>query len=162
MTGRSIDIALTQSEAGGCMESVYENVCTLTTDPELSFNYATTDELNNWGFSEGCFSCFLQDKKDVIIQVITTYHHRDGANCAYQADVDYLKKNDYGKLIEAKTLGEASVLFEKKQSDGTTYNLLFFKNNVFASISAKYKKEKADNVHHIIGLAEKIEGKIAV
>jgi hypothetical protein len=36
------------------------------------------------------------------------------------------------------------------------------KNNVFASISAKYKKEKADNVNRIIGLAEKIEGKIAV
>ncbi|MCX9011326.1 MAG: hypothetical protein OIN66_09405 [Candidatus Methanoperedens sp.] len=160
MTGRPIDIALTKAEAGENMESIYENICTLATEPDLCFNYATTDNLNNWGFAEGCFSCLLLDRKDVIIQVITTYQHRDGAKSAYRADVDYLKKNDYGAPVKTKTLGEASILFEKKQSDGITYNLLFLKDTVFTSISAKYKKDKADNVKHIIGLAEKIEGKI--
>jgi len=62
MTGRSIDIALTQVEAGDKTEIIYENVCTLSSEPELSFNYATTDELRKWGFSEGCFSCLMKDK----------------------------------------------------------------------------------------------------
>ncbi len=158
---RSIDIALTLAEAGDGMDAVYENVCTLASEPELCFNYATTDDLKNWGFSEGCFSCFLQDKKDVIIQVVTTYKNREGASSAYIADVDYFKKNDYGRPVRTKTFGESSVLFKKKQSDGITYNLLFLKNTTFTAISAKYKKDKDDNIDHIIGLAEKIERKIS-
>src|SRR3972149_4336780 len=106
MTRRSIDIALTRIEAGADTEEVYENVCTLSGEPELSFNYATNDDLNNWGFSEGCFSCLLLDKKDVIIQAITTYRHSEGASKAYNANVDYLKKNDYGKPLKAIILGE--------------------------------------------------------
>jgi len=160
MAERSIDIALTRVEAGDGMETIYENVCTLATEPGLCFNYATTEELKNWGFSEGCFSCLLLDKKDVVIQVVTTYENKEGANHAYDADVNYLKKNKYGRPVKAKTIGEASILLKKKQSDGTTYNLLFLKDNVFAAVSAKYKKDKADNINHITGLAEKIEEKI--
>ncbi|MDP2767185.1 MAG: hypothetical protein Q8O41_07030, partial [Candidatus Methanoperedens sp.] len=91
MAERSIDIALTRVEAGDCMETIYENVCTLATEPELCFNYATTVELKNWGFSEGCFSCLLLDKKDAIIQAVTTYKNSEGASQAYNADVNYLK-----------------------------------------------------------------------
>jgi hypothetical protein len=160
MTGRSIDIALTRVEAGDNTEMVHENVCTLLTEPDLNFNYATTEDLTNWGFSEGCFSCFLMDKKDVIIQVITTYRDGEGANMAYNADVDYLKKNKYGRPVKIKTIGESSLMLKKKDIDGITYNLLFLKNNVFAAVSAKYKKEKADNLDHITGIAEKIAGKI--
>jgi hypothetical protein len=157
---RSIDIALTRVEAGDSMETVYENVSTLATEPELCFNYATTEELKNWGFSEGCFSCLLLDKKDVIIQVITTYRSSDGAKQAYNSDVNYLKQNKYGSSLKAKTVGEASIILKKKQSDGTTYNLLFLKNNVFAAISAKYKQDKSGNIEHLRGIAEKIEEKI--
>ncbi len=160
MTERSIDIALTRAEAGDDMEMVYENVCTLSTEPEVCFNYATTKELENWGFSEGCFSCLLKDKKDIIIQAITTYENGEGANSAYSADANFLKKNGYGKPVKAKSIGEKSVLLKKKQSDGTTYNLLFLKNNVFAAVSAKYKKDKAGNIEHITELAGKIEEKI--
>lgn len=142
------------------METIHENVCTLATEPGLCFNYATTEELRNWGFSEGCFSCLLLDKKDVIIQVITTYQSSEGASHAYNADVNYMKNNGYGRPVKTKTIGEASILLKKKQSDGTTYNLLFLKDNVFAAVSAKYKKDKADNINHIAGLAEKIEEKI--
>ncbi|MCZ7393108.1 MAG: hypothetical protein ABOK23_04795 [Candidatus Methanoperedens sp.] len=157
---RSIDIALTRAEAGDGMETVYENVCTLATEPELCFNYATTEELKNWGFSEGCFSGLLLDKKDVIIQVVTTFQNRDGANQAYNADVNYLKENNYGRPVKAKTVGEASIILKKRQSDGTTYNLLFLKSNVFAAVSAKYKKDKAGNIEHLRGIAEKIQEKI--
>lgn len=160
MAERSIDIALTQVEAGSGMDLLYENVCTLDSDPELCFNYATTHDLKSWGFAEGCFTCLLQDKKDVIIQVITAYSHREGANTAFQADADFLKKNDYGRPVKIRTLGEASILFKKKQNDGVTYNLLFQKNTIFAAISTKYKKDMADNVDSIVGLAEKIEQKI--
>jgi len=160
MTGRSIDIALTRVEAGDNTDMVYENVCTLLTEPDLNFNYATTEDLANWGFSEGCFSSFLMDKKDVIIQVITTYRDSEGASKAYNADVDYLKKNKYGRPVKTKTIGESSLMFKKKDTDGITYNLLFLKNNVFAAVSAKYKKEKAENLDHITALAEKIAGKI--
>ncbi len=160
MTGRSIDIALTRVEAGDNTEIVHENVCTLLTEPELNFNYATTEDLANWGFSEGCFSCFLMDKKDVIIQVITTYRDGEGANKAYNADVDYLEKNKYGRPVKTKTIGESSLMLKKKDTDGITYNLLFLKNNVFAAVSAKYKKEKAENLDPITGIAEKIAGKI--
>ena len=160
MTERSIDIALTRVEAGDCMETIHENVCTLATEPGLCFNYATTEELEYWGFSEGCFSCLLLDKKDVIIQVITTYQSSEGASQAYNADVNYMKNNGYGKPVKTKTIGEASILLKKKQSDGTTYNLLFLKDNVFAAVSAKYKKDKINNIDHITGLAEKIEEKI--
>ncbi len=159
MPERSIDIALTRAEAGDSMETVYENVCTLATEPGLCFNYATTQELKKWGFSEGCFSCLLLDKKDVVIQVITTYQNSEGASHAYNADMQYLKKNNYGKPVKTKTIGESSILLKKKQSDGTTYNLLFLKSNVFVAVSAKYKKDKAENVEHIMALAEKIEGK---
>jgi hypothetical protein len=161
MTERSIDIALTQSEAGIGLESVYENVCTLTTEPDLCFNYANTDDLKKWGFLEGCFGTFLKDKKDVIIQVITTYQNKEGAALAYQADVDYLRKHKYGKKIEIKQIGDASVMLEKKQTDGITYNLLFCRANVFAAISAKYKFENKGNIDHIRNLAEKIELKIS-
>ena len=161
MTRRSIDIALTRIEAGADTEEVYENVCTLSGEPELSFNYATNDDLNNWGFSEGCFSCLLLDKKDVIIQAITTYRHSEGASKAYNANVDYLKKNDYGKPLKAIILGESSILFKKTQSDGITYNIIFLKSKVHAAISAKYKKDKAENVDHIIGLTKKIVEKIS-
>ncbi len=160
MTERSIDIALTRVEAGDNIEIVHENVCTLLTEPDLNFNYATTEELANWGFSEGCFSCFLMDNKDVIIQVITTYQDSEGANKAYNADVDYLKKNKYGRPVKTKTIGESSLMLKKKDTDGVTYNLLFLKNNVFAAVSAKYKKEKAENLDHITGIAEKIAEKI--
>ena len=160
MTERSIDIALTTVEAGENMETVYENVCTLETEPELCFNYATTEDLKNWDFSEGCFSGLLMDKKDVIIQVITTYRNMEGAKNAYNADVEFMKKNGYGRPVIIKTIGESSVLLKKKHSDGTTYNLLFLKNNIFTGLSAKYKKDKPDNIDHIIQLAEKIEGKI--
>ncbi len=160
MAERSIDIALTRDEAGDYLETVYENVCTLKSEPELCFNYATTSQLKDWKFLEGCFTCFLMDKKDVIIQVVTTYKDKDGAASAYHADTDYLRKNNYGKTVTSRTLGEASVLFKQKQSDGITYNLLFFKNNVFTAISAKYKIDKPNNVDHITGLAEKIDEKI--
>lgn len=160
MTERSIDIALTRVEAGDDTEMVYENVCTLFTEPELCFNYATTHELKTWGFSEGCFSCLLRDKKDVIIQVITTYQNREGASNAYNADADYLIKNGYGRTVKIRTIGDSSMMLKKKDTDGITYNLLFLKNNVFAGVSAKYKKDKSDNVDHITGLAEKIAGKI--
>ncbi len=160
MIGRSIDIALTRIEAGDNTEMVHENVCTLLTEPDLNFNYATAEDLANWGFSEGCFSCFLMDKKDVVIQVITTYRDSEGANMAYNADADYLKKNKYGRPVKTKTIGESSLMLKKKDTDGITYNLLFLKKNVFAAVSAKYKKEKAENLDHIIGIAEKIAGKI--
>ncbi|MBU3966050.1 MAG: hypothetical protein KKG76_01555 [Euryarchaeota archaeon] len=160
MTGRSIDIALTHAEAGSDIEEIYENVCTLTSEPELSFNYAATEDLQKWGFSEGCFSCLLQDKKDTIVQVIATYMDREGANIAFEANVDYLKKNGYGNPVKGGKLGESSILLKKKQSDGVTYNLIFFKNNVHAALSAKYKKDKADNVEHIFEIANKIERKI--
>ncbi len=160
MTGRSIDIALTNLEAGSDMEDLYENVCTLTSDPELCFNYAATDDLRKWGFSEGCFTCLLHDKKDVFIQVIATYADIEGARMAYNANVDYLRKNDYGSPVKAKTLGESSILFKKIQNDGVAYNLIFLKNNVHAALSGKYKKDKPGDIDHIIGLAEKIEGKI--
>ncbi|HEY9204647.1 MAG TPA: hypothetical protein VIO58_01900 [Candidatus Methanoperedens sp.] len=160
MPGRPIDVALSHAEAGEGMETLYENACTLNTEPDLCFNYATNENLKDWGFTEGCFSCLLRDKKDVIIQVITAYHYEEGATSAYNADVQYLKNNDYGSQINIKKIGESSVLFKKKQSDGTTYNLLFLKNNFFAAISAKYKIDGAGNLPHITGLAEKIEGKI--
>ena len=160
MTGRSIDIALTQAEAGDKTETVYENVCTLSSEPELCFNYATTDDLKKWGFSEGCFSCILKDQKDTIIQVITTYLDDEGAKKAYESDAKYLKHNGYGKPVITKPIGESSIMLMKKDSEGITYNLLFLKNNVFAAISAKYKKENPDNVGHLTGLAEKIESKI--
>ncbi len=160
MTGRSIDIALTGVETGDNTEMVYENVCTLLTEPDLNFNYATTEDLINWGFSEGCFSCFLIDKKDVIVQVISTYRGGEGANSAYNADVDYLNKNKYGRPVKIKTIGESSLMLKKKDIDGITYNLLFLKKNVFAAVSAKYKKEKAENLDHITALAEKIAEKI--
>jgi len=160
MAERSIDIALTTVEAGENIENVYEKVCTLETEPELCFNYATTENLKHWGFSEGCFSGLLMDKKDVIIQVITTYQNIEGAKNAYKADMEYMKKNGYGRPVIIKTIGESSILLKKKQSDGITYNLLFLKNNVFTGLSAKYKIEKPGNIDHIIELAEKIEGKI--
>ncbi|MCE8429106.1 MAG: hypothetical protein J5U19_12045, partial [Candidatus Methanoperedens sp.] len=134
MKERSIDIALTQSEAGKGLETIYENVCTLATEHDLCFNYATTDDLKNWGFLEGCFSTFLMGKKDIIIQVITTYRNQEGASSAYKADADYLKKHHYGKKIENKQIGDASIMLMKKQNDGTTYNLLFLKDNVFAAV----------------------------
>ncbi|MFZ3167586.1 MAG: hypothetical protein WA130_08205 [Candidatus Methanoperedens sp.] len=160
MTGRSIDIALTQAEAGEKTEIVYENVCTLSTEPELCFNYATTHDLKKWGFSEGCFSCLLKDKKDTIIQVITTYKDNEGAKEAYEADARYLKRHGYGKPVITKTIGESSFMLVKKDSEGITYNLLFLKNNIFAAISAKYKKDIPDNPGHLTRLAEKIEAKI--
>ena len=160
MAGRSIDIALTSTEAGAGTEELYENICTLSSEPELCFNYATNEELKNWGFSDACFSCLLLDKKDVIIQAITTFLHCEGSSKAYTANVDYLKKNEYGTPVKIETLGEDSILFKKKQSDGISYNLLFLKSTVHAAISAKYKKDKEENVDHIIGLAEKIAGKI--
>jgi hypothetical protein len=160
MTGRSIDIALTRAETGDNAEIVYENVSTLLTEPDLNFNYATTEELTNWGFLEGCFSCFLMDKKDVIIQVITTYRDGEGANRAYNTDADYLKKNKYGMPVKTKNIGESSLMLKKKDTDGITYNVLFLKNNVFAAVSTKYKKEKVENLDHITGLAEKIAEKI--
>ncbi|MCZ7363051.1 MAG: hypothetical protein O8C58_06935 [Candidatus Methanoperedens sp.] len=160
MTERSIDIALTRSEAGADVEEVYESICTLASEPELCFNYATNEDLKKWGFSESCFSCLLKDKKDVIIQVIAKYQHFEGASRAYDANVDYLKNNDYGNTLKTRKIGEDSILFKKKQSDGITYNLLFLKGVVHAAISAKYKKERADNVDHIIELAEKIDEKI--
>ena len=160
MAERSIDIALTQDEAGEDLETVYENICTLKSEPGLCFNYAATSQLEDWKFLEGCFTCFLMDKKDVIIQVVTTYQDKEGAASAYHADVDYLRKNDYGKPVPSRKLGEASNLFKQKQSDGITYNLLFLKSNVFTAISAKYKVEKPDNVDHIMGLAKKVEEKI--
>lgn len=147
-------------EAGNDIEELYENVCTLSSEPELSFNYATTEDLKKWGFSEGCFTCLLQDKKDVFIQVIATYLDKEGAGSAYNANVEYLKNNDYGRPVKTGDLGESSILFKKKQSDGITFNLLFLKNNIHVAISAKYKKEKPENVEHIVHLAEKIEGKI--
>ncbi len=160
MTGRSIDIALTNLEAGSDMEDLYENVCTLTSEPELSFNYAGTEDLRKWGFSEGCFTCLLHDKKDVFIQVIATYADKEGAGRAYNANVDYLGKNDYGSPVKARTVGESSILFKKIQSDGVAYNLIFLKNNVHAALSGKYKKDKSTNVEHLLELAEKIERKI--
>lgn len=160
MAERSIDIALTCAEAGDDTEMVYENVCTLDTEPELCFNYASTRELKNWGFMEGCFSSFLREKKDVIIQVVTTYQNREGAGSAYKADVSYLKRNGYGKPVKAKTVGEGSVLLKKRQSGGVTYNFLFLKNTVFTGVSAKYKRDETGNIEHITALAEKIAGKI--
>jgi len=160
MARRSIDIALTNTEAGAGIEEVYENTCTLASEPELCFNYATNEELKNWGFSEGCFSCLLLDKKDVIIQAITTYLHSEGSGKAYTANVHYLKKNDYGTPVKIETLGKDSILFKKKESDGISYNLLFLKCNVHTAISAKYKKDKEENLDHIIELAEKIAEKI--
>jgi hypothetical protein len=160
MTGRSIDIALSQVESGDKTELVYENVCTLSTEPELCFNYATTEQLRKWGFSEGCFSCLMKDKKDVIIQVITTYKDNDGARHAYDADVRYLERNGYGKPLIAKKMGESSIMLKKNDTEGITYNLLFLKKNVFAGISAKYKNDSPDNIEHLMGFAEKIEEKI--
>ncbi len=160
MAGRSIDIALTCAEAGDDTETIYENVCTLATEPQLCFNYATTDDLNNWGFTEGVFSCLLKDKKDVIIQAITTYKDIFGAKKAYAADVDHLKNNGYGKYIVTKVIGESSVMLKKKDTDGTTFNLLVLKNNVFAGISAKYKIDTPGNLDHLTNLAEKIVSKI--
>ncbi len=127
------------------MEELYENVCTLTSEPDLCFNYATNEELNNWGFSEGCFTCLLQDKKDVFIQVIATYMNREGASMAYNSNVDYLKKHDYGHPVNISTPGESSILFRKKQSDGVAYNLIFLKNRVHVAISGKYKKDDRES-----------------
>jgi len=73
--------------------------------------------------------------------------------------VDYLKNNGYGNPVKAETLGESSILLKKKQNDGVTYNLIFFKNNVHAALSAKYKKDKPNNIDHIVGLAEKLKEK---
>ncbi len=160
MKVRSIDIALIPVEVGNDIEELYENVCSLTTEPELSFNYATTDDLKKWGFSEGCYTCLLQDKKDVFIQVIAIYLDKEGAASAYNANVEYLKNNDYGRPVKTIILGESSILFKKKQSDGITFNLLLLKNNIHIAISAKYKKEKSENLEHIVHLAEKIEGRI--
>ncbi len=160
MAKRSIDIALTRAEAGERVENIHENACTLETEPDLCFNYATTEELKEWGFEEGCFSTFLEDKKDVIIQVITTYKNREGAEKAYHADVDYFKNNGYGRAIKTGLIGESSVLFRKKQDDGITYNLLFLIDSIFVGLSAKYKKDKATNIDHITVLAEKITWKI--
>jgi hypothetical protein len=160
MIGRSIDIALTRSEVGTGTEEVYENICTMSSEPELCFNYATNEELNNWGFQEACFSCLVLDKKDVIIQAITTYLHCEGSSKAFSANVDYLKKNDYGIPIKIEKLAEDSILFKKKQNDGISYNLLFLKSTVHAAISAKYKKDDKENVDHITGLAKKIAEKI--
>lgn len=160
MTESSDNIALTCAEAGDNIETVYENVCTLTTEPDMSFNYATTDELRSWGFSEGCFTCFYRKSKDIIIQTITIYKNDDGARKAYEADVDFLLKNDYGKEIETKIFGEKSILLEKEQSDGVTYNLLFLKNNVFVGLSVKYEKHKNDNLDYLLEFAGKIESKI--
>lgn len=163
MAGRSINIALTQAEAGDKedkTEMVYENVCTLSTQPGLCFNYATTDKLKKWGFSEGYFSCILRNKKDTIIQAITVYLDNKGSKEAYEADARYLKLNSYGKPIVTGTIGELSLMLKKKDIDGITYNLLFLKNNVFAAISAKYKKDIPGNSVHLTWLAEKIERKI--
>ncbi|HEY9246694.1 MAG TPA: hypothetical protein VIO11_07615, partial [Candidatus Methanoperedens sp.] len=146
MPTRSIDIVLSKDEAGGGIEMLYENACTLKTEPEISFNYATTEELKAWGFTDGCFACFLMDKKDVIIQAITAFQYEEGATSAFNADVDFLRKNDYGDAVASKEIGETSVLFKKKQSDGITYNLLFLKNNIFAAISAKYKVDRPDKL----------------
>jgi len=99
-------------------------------------------------------------RRDVIIQAITTYNNKEGASSAFQADAGYLKKHHYGKKIDTKKIGDDSVMLMKKQSDGITYNLLFFKDNVFAAVSAKYKIENQGNIGHITGLAEKIERKI--
>jgi len=79
---------------------------------------------------------------------------------AYDADAEFMKENGYGKTVIAKTIGESSIMLKKKDTDGITYNLLFLKNNVFTGISAKYKKDKPDNINHLTRLAEKIEGKI--
>jgi hypothetical protein len=65
----------------------------------------------------------LLDKKDVVIQVITTYQNSEGASHAYNADMQYLKKNNYGRHVKTKTIGKSSILLKKKQSDGTTYNV---------------------------------------
>ena len=161
MPVRSIDIVLSKDEAGNGIEMLYENACTLKTEPEISFNYATTEELKDWGFTDGCFTCFLMDKKDVIIQAITTFQYEEGATSAFNADVDYLRKNDYGSTVQSKKIGEASVIFKKRQSDGITYNMLFLKKNIFAAISAKYKVDRPDNLVHLMELAEKIERKIS-
>ncbi len=114
----------------------------LTSEPDLSFNYAATEDLKKWGFSEGCFTCLLQDKKDTYYSGHCHIYDREGAKSAYDANVDYLKKNGYGNPVKAETLGESSILLKKKQNDGVTYNLIFFKNNVHAALSAKYKKDK--------------------
>ena len=143
MTGRSIDIALTQAEAGEKTETVYENVCTLSSEPELCFNYATTDDLKKWGFSEGCFSCLLKDQKDTIIQVITAYQDSEGAKNAYEADSKYLKNNGYGKSVTVKTIGESSMMLKKKDTDGITYNLLFLINDVFVGINNTFDLRNA-------------------
>lgn len=160
MTGRSIDIALTKVEAGEKTETVYENVCTLSTEPDLSFNYASTDDLEKWGFAEGCFTCFLRDKIDTVIQVVTTYQDKKGAKNAYEADARYLIRHGYGKPVSIKTIGETSLMLKKKDTDGITFNLLFLKDNVFSAVSAKYKKERVDNIDYLTGLAEKIIRKI--
>ncbi len=160
MPERSIDFSLTHAEAGEGTETLYKNVCTLYTEPGLCFNYATNEELKDWGFTEGCFTCLLQNKKDVIIQVITAYQYEEGATSAYNADVEYLMNNDYGSQLDIKKIGESSALFKKKQSDGTTYNLLFLKNKFFIAISAKYKVDKTDNIAHVIELAGRLSDKI--
>lgn len=160
MTGRSIDIALTQVEAGDKTETIYENVCTLSSEPELCFNYASTKDLKKWGFEEGCFSCLLKEKIDTIIQVVTTYQNKEGAKEAFEADSKYLKRHGYGKPLLTKTIGESSLMLRKNDTDGITYNFLFWKNNVFSAVSAKYKNEKPDNIEYLIGLAEKIHEKI--
>ena len=92
--------------------------------------------------------------------MVTTYQDNNGAKLAYDADVLYLKKNGYGKPVISKTIGDSSIMLKKIDTDGITYNLLFVKNNVFTGISAKYKKDGPDNINHLTGLAEKIEGKI--
>lgn len=160
MTGRSIDIALTQVEAGEKTETIYENVCTLSSEPELCFNYASTNDLKKWGFEEGCFSCLLKEKIDTIIQVITTYRDTEGAKEAFEADAKYLRRHGYGKPVFAENIGESSLMLKKTDTDGITYNFLFLKNNVFSAVSAKYKKERSDNIKYLIGLAEKINEKI--
>ena len=160
MAGRSIDIALTQVEAGEKTEKVYENVCTLSSEPELCFNYASTNDLKKWGFEEGCFSCLLKEKKDTIIQVVTTYQNKEGAKEAFEADAKFLKRHGYGKTVLTKTIGESSLMLRKNDTDGITYNFLFWKNNVFSAVSAKYKNERQDNIEYLIGLAEKIYEKI--
>lgn len=160
MPERSIDFSLTQAEAGEGTEMLYTNACTLYTEPELCFNYATNEELKDWGFTEASFTCLLRDKKDVIIQVVTAYQYEEGATSAYNADVEYLKNNDYGSQMDIKKIGESSALFRKKQSDGTTYNLLFLKNRLFIAISAKYIVDKIENIAHITELGVKLSDKI--
>lgn len=153
-------MALTLDEIGLGAEKLYENLCTFETDPDISFNYAQTEELKEWGYLEGCFSCTLLDKKDIIIQTVSIYDKSDGANKAYFANVKYYKQHSYGRPIEAPGVGEQSILFRKAQEDGTTYSLIFIKKNVLVGISVKYKTDEAKNTGRVADLGKKIEAKI--